>query len=305
MDSKMAPVMTSHNMEPIPVPKKQSSLVAQAARKPSFSAKPRSSRAGSLSISIFGGNQNKNTQREALFKAAKNGDLIQMQQSLSDVKYDLKVINAVHGDYSDTMLIAAAKNEHNDTVKFLLQYGANKDAGSSYGSTALHEAAGIGNEEIVITLLNAGCNPLIKNKYGQTPFLCAACSSHLPVMKAIMGYCQENNICDSSFLVSQKNMAGTTALDYAKQFSNNDAIAFLTNLGDGISTEFAVSAQGAKVSGINRTYTIPELAEEVAFSPPMDKATGVESVQVTINEMDKVVVAIDEDEKHEAPLIES
>merc|ERR1719229_2207 len=89
-------------------------------------------------MSIFGGNQNRDSEREALFKAAKNGDLIHIQQSLSDVKYDLKVINAVHGDYSDTMLIAAAKNEHNDTVKFLLQYGANKDAGSTYGSTALH-----------------------------------------------------------------------------------------------------------------------------------------------------------------------
>merc|ERR1719428_1413678 len=169
----MTSVITGHKMAPVPVTKKQSSLVAQAARKPSFS-KPRSSRTPSLSLSIFSGNQ-KNDERETLFKAAASGNIDFLRTTLSDDSFDHTKINEVHGDYSENLLITAAKNGHNDAVKLFLQHGIKKDEGSSYWSTALHEAAGVGCEEVVITLLNAGCNPLLKNKYGMTPFLCAAC----------------------------------------------------------------------------------------------------------------------------------
>merc|ERR1719382_2026058 len=101
-------------------------------------------------------------------------------------------------------------------------------------------------------------------------------------MKAIMGYCQENNICDSTFLMNQRSMAGTTAMDYAKQFSDTQALAFLSGLKNSISTESAVQNCAAPLTGINRTYTIPELADEVA---PMASSnpTGVECVEVKID----------------------
>lgn len=44
----------------------------------------------------------------------------------------------------ETPLIHAARQGHFDTVKYLLEQGANPSASSNLGATALHHAAGIG-----------------------------------------------------------------------------------------------------------------------------------------------------------------
>lgn len=244
--------------------------------------KPKSAKSRSLSItsrfSITREDKNAET-RKSMARAADVGDIDLLKRLMA--QDGVSFVNNTFGQFKDSLLIIAARSGQNEIVKMLLQIGAEKDATSTYGSTALHEAAGAGHEDVVITLLNAGCNPLARNKYGQTPFLCAACSCFLEVMKAILGYCLENNICQPSFFVGQKNMAGTNALDFAKQKAELQVLEFLNWIDTSPTTEMEDSKLG-----LTRIYTIPELANEL--SPKKKNDCEVE-IQIRDDE-DKVVI---------------
>jgi ankyrin repeat protein len=70
-----------------------------------------------------------------------------------------------------TALMAAAANNRYDTVKLLLQRGANAQLLDNTNSSALHYAAGLGVEENIIKILieqGGGVDPLVKNIHGHT-----------------------------------------------------------------------------------------------------------------------------------------
>ena len=67
-----------------------------------------------------------------------------------------------------TLLYNSSRNGYYDIAEFLIKIGADVNARQQTGSTPLHGAAFYGHESIVKLLLEHGCDPKIKNNYGNT-----------------------------------------------------------------------------------------------------------------------------------------
>ena len=76
-------------------------------------------------------------------------------------------INATSEDGA-TALIWAAGQGHEKTVTGLLRRGANIDAQDEYGTTALMEAVSVRSEEVVKELVRRGADLTIKTEDGNT-----------------------------------------------------------------------------------------------------------------------------------------
>ncbi|TPV42377.1 ankyrin repeat domain-containing protein [Bacillus dicomae] len=70
----------------------------------------------------------------------------------------------------NTPLQAAIANKQNELVAFLIEKGSDVNVIQSGGWTCLHEAALLGNEEIIILLLKNGANKTIKKNDGKTAY---------------------------------------------------------------------------------------------------------------------------------------
>jgi len=71
-------------------------------------------------------------------------------------------------------LMLAVWRERAETVRKLLQRGADANQQDKEGDASLHGAAWFGNTTILGLLLDAGANPNVKNKLGGTPLMWAA-----------------------------------------------------------------------------------------------------------------------------------
>ncbi|ANP81770.1 hypothetical protein BAQ53_13190 [Bacillus sp. B25(2016b)] len=70
----------------------------------------------------------------------------------------------------NTPLQAAIANKQSELVAFLIEKGSNVNIMQSGGWTGLHEAALLGNEEIIMLLLKNGANKMIKKNDGKTAY---------------------------------------------------------------------------------------------------------------------------------------
>ncbi len=93
----------------------------------------------------------------------------------------------------DTLLLAAVQDGHADTVRVLLEAGANVNLCDRHGDSPLSTAVRCGSEEITETLLNhKDINVSIRDKYGMTP-LHVACVRRKPVLvKMLLDYGAES-----------------------------------------------------------------------------------------------------------------
>ena len=75
--------------------------------------------------------------------------------------------------YGNTPLLVAADSGRRACVERLLEAGADKDAQSADGETALHTAADAedGHEAVVEVLLAAGCSVDLPSNNGTTPLI--------------------------------------------------------------------------------------------------------------------------------------
>src|SRR5256714_1860197 len=73
-----------------------------------------------------------------------------------------------------TALMLAVWRERAETVRKLLQRGADANHQDKEGDASVHGAAWFGNTPILGLLLDAGANPNVKNKLGGTPLMWAA-----------------------------------------------------------------------------------------------------------------------------------
>lgn len=76
-----------------------------------------------------------------------------------------------------TPLMEAAFNDFEEAAKRLIDGGSDLDQQNAGGRTAMHLASEQGNAAILRMLLEAGANPLKKDKQGETPFTMGADSS--------------------------------------------------------------------------------------------------------------------------------
>ena len=77
-----------------------------------------------------------------------------------------------------TPLMEASSGGFVDIVKLLLQHGANVNAQSSSGNTALHYACCGGYEDVVLVLLDHNADIEHQNENGHTPLMEAASGGH-------------------------------------------------------------------------------------------------------------------------------
>ncbi|ARJ22484.1 ankyrin repeat domain-containing protein [Bacillus mycoides] len=70
----------------------------------------------------------------------------------------------------NTPLQAAIANKQSELVAFLIEKGSDVNAVQSGGWTGLHEATLLGNEEIIILLLENGANKMIKKNDRKTAY---------------------------------------------------------------------------------------------------------------------------------------
>ncbi|HFJ9316942.1 hypothetical protein CN324_09330 [Bacillus anthracis] len=70
----------------------------------------------------------------------------------------------------NTPLQAAIANKQSELVAFLIEKGSEVNVMQSGGWTGLHEAALLGNEEIIMLLLENGANKTIKKNDGKTAY---------------------------------------------------------------------------------------------------------------------------------------
>jgi ankyrin repeat protein len=77
-------------------------------------------------------------------------------------------VNAVEGPSDMSALWWAARGDHRPLVELLLGAGADPDAATAAGRTALHEASATGSDAIVAMLLAAGADPSRRDRDGET-----------------------------------------------------------------------------------------------------------------------------------------
>ncbi|MGR5939361.1 ankyrin repeat domain-containing protein [Bacillus pacificus] len=70
----------------------------------------------------------------------------------------------------NTPLQAAIANKQIELVAFLIEKGSDVNVIQSGGWTGLHEAALLGNEEIIVLLLKNGANKMIEKNDGKTAY---------------------------------------------------------------------------------------------------------------------------------------
>ena len=173
----------------------------------------------------------------ALMHASKNGHL-EIVRALLDKGTDVQTIskenpkqyldqgalNALHNlDYLVAPLLLTSKYGHLEIVRALLDAGANFDAKSNEGSTALMVASANGHLKIVRVLLDKGANFDAKNNEGMTALIWASSSGYLEVVRALLD--------KGANFDAKDNLGGATALMHASEGGHIEVVRVLLSAG--------------------------------------------------------------------------
>ena len=94
--------------------------------------------------------------------------------------------NGTGADNEPPPVYLAAEAGHLKVVQLLLEAGADKNAASADGTTALMLAALTGHFKMVRLLLEAGADKNVSTSAGQTALMAAAASGHLEVVQLLL-----------------------------------------------------------------------------------------------------------------------
>ncbi|XP_051122739.1 uncharacterized protein LOC127245757 [Andrographis paniculata] len=122
--------------------------------------------------------------RGALHFAAREGQTEVCRYLLEDLKMDVDTKD----EDGDTPLTHAARQGHIATAKYLVERGADPSIASELGATALHQAAGIGDTDLLKFFLTKGVNVDLQSDAG-TPLIWAAGHAQPEAVKVLL----ENN----------------------------------------------------------------------------------------------------------------
>ncbi|CAN0892816.1 ANK1 [Linum grandiflorum] len=120
-------------------------------------------------------------QRGALHFAAREGKTEICKFLVDELKLDVDTKD----EDGETPLLHAARQGHTDTVKYLLEHGANPCIPSDMGVTALHHCAGEGHIELMKYLLSKGMKVDLDSDAG-TPLIWAAGHGQKDALKVLL-----------------------------------------------------------------------------------------------------------------------
>ena len=149
----------------------------------------------------------------------------------------LKLLVASHPEmvltqdnYGISPALAALSAKHVECTKFLLDNGADPNVADLYGNTLLHEAALIGDLDMLVRLLSLGCSFTARNWVGETAFHKAVEGNNLDVVVKLIqvGYPDvnaRNDLGDTPVMIAaqQGNLAMLSKLDwYGAEFGDQN-----------------------------------------------------------------------------------
>ena len=105
------------------------------------------------------------------WNAVAYGDVVALKPMISP-----ETLSKRTSAYSQTALMIAARNGYEQMASDLIKGGAEIDAVDANKDTALHYASQFKNPRLVELLLEAGANPNLKDKFGETPLVKCTCN---------------------------------------------------------------------------------------------------------------------------------
>lgn len=159
------------------------------------------------------------------------------EQKKTVVKYLLGFnlnVNVVDPLNKSTPLIEAIEHNHIDSMKLLLQAGANPEVGENEKGTALMRAVRSENAPAVKLLISHGANLNARNHKSLTPYMVATLRGDdtlMQVLKKAKADIHAETLHDTTTKLMVRIRAGMTAPDIVKQFYNPCAHQLLQKSG--------------------------------------------------------------------------
>ncbi|MDD5326918.1 MAG: ankyrin repeat domain-containing protein [Phycisphaerae bacterium] len=154
-----------------------------------------------------------------IFTASATGDIERVRDFLRN---DPNMVNATQGDYNTTPLHYATSSGQIEMVKFLIEKGADVNAGYPQKPTPLHLAALQGHLEVAEMLINKGAEVNAKDNFGFTPLFLATEKGSKDMVELLIAKGTDVNV---------KNNNGKTALGMAKERGRTDIVELLEKAG--------------------------------------------------------------------------
>ncbi len=154
---------------------------------------------------------------EEFIEAAEQGDIEKVKSFLKARQVDVNCI----GD-GRTALHRASCNGHIETVKYLVQSGAELDMQDKFGKTALHWASSYGHIETVKFVVQSGAQLDIQDKFGRTALHKAIYNGYIETVKFLVQSGAKLDIQDKD---------GWTALNNASLNGHIETVKFLVQSG--------------------------------------------------------------------------
>lgn len=148
-------------------------------------------------------------------KAVKEGDAVVVQDMASAPTAHV-TINSKERGTGDTALHLLARERNLGWASFLIGKGAKPDVQNEEGNTPLAVAAQLGWLDGAQLLLAKQANVDLANKRGETPLILAVQRRDLPMVQLLLSQGADPK--------KQDNVAGYSALDYARRDARSAAI---------------------------------------------------------------------------------
>src|SRR5215831_480570 len=169
-----------------------------------------------------------------LLEAAESGDRATAMRLLGQGANP----NAQSADGATAVMYASA-NADLDLVRALIKAGANVKLKNQFGTSALTEAAIIGSEKVIEALLKAGADPNTRNPEGETPLMAAARSGKVEAAKRLLDAGADVN--------PHESWGGQSAIMWAAAQSQPEMIKLLASRGADVNARGVIHQWERKV----------------------------------------------------------